>query len=98
MMIACWRGVFTDFYQESADMLRLVTGWDVTASELRQTARRIVATKKLFNIQAGWTPGEDTLPPRMLQQALSDDVEARPITPTESTESSDFATTSHSTE
>jgi aldehyde:ferredoxin oxidoreductase len=71
------RGVFSDFYQESANMLRLVTGWDVTADELRQTAQSIVAAKKLFNIRAGWQPAEDTLPPRMLAQALSDDALAR---------------------
>ena len=41
---------------------RLVTGWDVTADELRQTARRIVTAKKLFNVREGWTPAEDTLP------------------------------------
>jgi aldehyde:ferredoxin oxidoreductase len=71
------RGVFSDFYQESADMLRLVTGWEVTADELRQTAQRIVAAKKLFNIRAGWQPDEDTLPARMLEQSLSDDASAR---------------------
>ncbi len=71
------RGVFTDFYSEAADMLRLVTGWEVTADELRTTAARIVAAKKLFNIRAGWTPAEDTLPPRFLSAALSDDPAAR---------------------
>ena len=40
------RGVFEDFYAEAADMLRLVTGWDATADELRETARRIVRTKR----------------------------------------------------
>ncbi len=40
------RGVFTDFYSEAADMLRAVTGWDVTAEELRDTARGIVAAKR----------------------------------------------------
>ena len=40
------RGVFTDFYGAAADMLRHVTGWDVTAAELRQTARRLVAADK----------------------------------------------------
>ncbi len=70
------RGVFTDFFQESAEILQLVTGWDVTADELRQTARRIVTAKKRFNILAGWTPAEDTLPDRLLQQALPDDARA----------------------
>lgn len=71
------RGVFQDFFAESAEILRLVTGWDVTADELRQTARRIVTAKKRFNILAGWTPAEDTLPDRMLKQALPDDARAQ---------------------
>jgi len=74
------RGVFQDFFAESAEMLRLVTGWDVTADELRETARRIVNSRKQFNILAGWTPEEDTLPDRILRQALPDDPRAR-LTP-----------------
>jgi len=67
------RGVFTDFYGESAGMLRAVTGWDVTADELRDTARRIVVTKRQVNLLAGWTPAEDTLPQRFLDAPLPDD-------------------------
>src|SRR4029078_4573425 len=70
------RGVFADFYAEAAQMLRLVTGWDVTAGELQKTAERIVAAKKLFNIRAGWTPEEDTLPSRLLDHQLEDDPQA----------------------
>lgn len=70
------RGVFEDFYTEAADMLRLVTGWDATADELRDTARRIVHAKRQFNLLAGWTPDEDTLPDRFLETALSGDPEA----------------------
>jgi aldehyde:ferredoxin oxidoreductase len=71
------RGVFHDFYAEAAEMLRLVTGWNVTADELRQTAARIVTAKKRFNILAGWTPAEDTLPERILSDALPDDSRAQ---------------------
>jgi aldehyde:ferredoxin oxidoreductase len=71
------RGVFSDFYSEAAEMLRLVTGWEVTSGELLQTAERIVAAKKLFNMRAGWTGAEDTLPPRLLNRALEDDPAAR---------------------
>ena len=67
------RGVFTDFYAEAAEILRAVTGWDVTDDELRQTAQHIIESKKRFNILAGWTPEEDTLPERMLSTALPDD-------------------------
>jgi len=67
------RGVFEDFYAEAAGMLRAVTGWDATAGELRETARRIVGAKRQFNLLAGWTPAEDTLPDRFLNTPLPDD-------------------------
>jgi aldehyde:ferredoxin oxidoreductase len=67
------RGVFTDFFGEAADMLRRVTGWDVTADEMRETAKRIVAAKRQFNLMAGWTPEEDTLPERFLSTPLPND-------------------------
>jgi aldehyde:ferredoxin oxidoreductase len=70
------RGVFEDFYGEAADMLRLVTGWDASAEELRETARRIVGAKREFNLLAGWTPEEDTLPDRFLETALDGDEDA----------------------
>ncbi len=67
------RGVFTDFYAESADMLHLVTGWDTTADELREAAKRIVGIKRQFNLLAGWTLEEDTLPERFLNTPLPND-------------------------
>jgi aldehyde:ferredoxin oxidoreductase len=67
------RGVFDDFCAEAAEMLRLVTGWDVTAAELRETAQRIVRAKREFNLIAGWTPEEDTLPDRFLDTPLPTD-------------------------
>ncbi len=67
------RGVFEDFYGEAAEMLWSVTGWDVTADELRETARRIVSAKRQFNLLAGWTPEEDTLPERFLNTPLPND-------------------------
>src|SRR5206468_7346407 len=47
------RGVFDDLFAEGADLLRHVTGWDVTAGELRTAARRIITAKKLFNVREG---------------------------------------------
>ena len=67
------RRAIDDFYGESAEMLRAVTGWDVTTEELEQTAARIVAAKKLFNIRAGWQPEEDTLPARFLEESVPED-------------------------
>jgi aldehyde:ferredoxin oxidoreductase len=70
------RGVFDDFHSETAAMLRSVTGWDVTAAELRDTATRIVEAKREFNLLSGWTPAEDTLPDRFLNTPLPDDAAA----------------------
>jgi aldehyde:ferredoxin oxidoreductase len=64
------RGVFTDLFAESADLLRHVTGWSVSADELRSTAQRIITAKKLFNLREGWTAVEDTLPRRFLSEGL----------------------------
>jgi aldehyde:ferredoxin oxidoreductase len=64
------RGVFDDRLAAMAEMLRLVTGWEVTQDELRQTAARIVTAKKWYNIRQGWTPAEDTLPKRFLTEAI----------------------------
>ncbi len=71
------RGVFQDFHDEAVTMINLVTGWDITPTELQQTAQRIVTAKKLFNIRSGWQPDEDCLPARMMENALSDDPVAR---------------------
>ncbi|MFO0970008.1 MAG: aldehyde ferredoxin oxidoreductase family protein [Gemmataceae bacterium] len=64
------RGVFGDLFAESAALLTLVTGWDVSAEELRETTRRVVTAKKLFNMREGWTRAEDTLPARFLTQGM----------------------------
>jgi aldehyde:ferredoxin oxidoreductase len=65
------RGVFGDLYAEGAELLALVTGWDVTAAELRDTAQRIVTAKKLYNMREGWTRAEDTLPKRFLTEGVT---------------------------
>ena len=64
------RGVFEDPFAEWAALLSAVTGWDADGEELRRTARRIVVAKRLFNLREGWTPSEDWLPERFLDQEL----------------------------
>jgi aldehyde:ferredoxin oxidoreductase len=76
------RKTLDDFLADAAEMLRLVAGWEMQPEELQDGARRIVNAKRVFNQRAGWTIAEDTLPPRMLQQALGDDPEARLNEPT----------------
>ena len=71
-MILCkfLRGVFTDPFAEWAGLLSSVTGWDMTAAELRRTARRIVLAKRLYNLREGWQPADDWLPERLLSEPL----------------------------
>lgn len=64
------RGALTDFYGESAEMLRAATGLDFSPEELARAAGRIVALKKLFNEREGWTAAEDTLPARFFEEPL----------------------------
>ncbi len=64
------RGIFEDRFAAMAEMLQLVTGWDVTAAELQRSAERIITAKKWYNIRQGWTPEEDTLPRRFLSEEL----------------------------
>jgi aldehyde:ferredoxin oxidoreductase len=71
-MILCkfLRGVFADPFAEWAELLSVVTGWDLTSAELRRTARRIVLAKRLYNLREGWQPADDWLPERLLSEPL----------------------------
>ncbi len=66
------RGVFDDRMEAMAEMLRMVTGWEVTSAELVSIAERIIRAKKQFNIQQGWTPEEDILPRRFFETPLGE--------------------------
>jgi len=66
------RGVFEDFYADTAELLQAVVGWDVSAAELQGIARRIVSLRKSFNIREGWKPEDDALPERFLSESLPD--------------------------
>jgi len=65
------RGVFTDPFTEWAGLLSAVTGWQVSGSELHETARRIVMAKRVYNIREGWQPADDWLPDRLLNEPLA---------------------------
>jgi aldehyde:ferredoxin oxidoreductase len=65
------RGVFTDPFAEWAALLADVTGWDLSAAELRAIARRIVLAKRVYNIREGWQPSDDWLPDRLLNEPLA---------------------------
>ncbi len=64
------RKAFDDFYGESSKIYEHLTGWTTSPEDLKLAGERINNLKKLFNIREGWTPKDDTLPPRVFQEAL----------------------------
>jgi aldehyde:ferredoxin oxidoreductase len=65
------RGVFSDPWEDWAELLRPVTGWELDGDELHETARGIVSAKHAYNRREGWTREEDTLPARLLDVTLT---------------------------
>ena len=64
------RKAFNDLYAESAEIYERVTGWSMTAQDLKVAGERINNLKKLFNIREGWQRDDDTLPARALEEVL----------------------------
>jgi aldehyde:ferredoxin oxidoreductase len=73
------RGVFGDFYEESAQFFRLVTGLEMTPDMMAASGPRICTLKKAFNIREGWTTGDDWLPKRVLRDAIPSGPDQGPL-------------------
>jgi aldehyde:ferredoxin oxidoreductase len=66
------RGAVTEPWREGAELLAMVTGAPTDEAELRRGVRRIAALRHAFNVREGWTPAEDRLPDRFLDESLDD--------------------------
>lgn len=65
--------LFTTFgigLAELAPMMRTCTGWDLTDEDFMLAGDRIWNMEKQFNLRAGFTKADDTLPPRLLKEPL----------------------------
>ena len=51
-----------------SEMLRTVTGLDFGDEELLRAGRRVNTLERLYNLRAGFTRADDTLPPRFLNE------------------------------
>ena len=49
---------------QSLDIIKAVTGWDITPDEMTTTARRGLTLARLFNLREGFTRADDRLPTR----------------------------------
>jgi aldehyde:ferredoxin oxidoreductase len=60
------------FPENLVTMLNMVTGLNFTSENLYTAGERIVNLERLFNLKAGMTVADDTLPERYLQEPLPD--------------------------
>jgi aldehyde:ferredoxin oxidoreductase len=63
-------GLFVD--QPYADMVRAVTGWDMTTDELERVGERIVNLERLFNVREGVRRADDRLPWKVMHEPIPD--------------------------
>ncbi len=67
--------LFTSFPLGAADygaMVSAVTGYDIDADEVLRIGERVWNMQKVFNLKAGCTREDDTLPPRLLREPLTE--------------------------
>ena len=62
------------------EAMQATTGWDTSTWELWKAAERLVTMGRVFNVQQGFTPVDDRLPPR-LAQPLGADGPGEPVDP-----------------
>lgn len=67
--------LFTSFPLGAADygaMVSAVTGYEIDAGEVLRIGERVWNMQKVFNLRAGCTREDDTLPPRLLREPLTE--------------------------
>lgn len=79
-----WSMCFCDFWgtvntEITAELLTAGLGTPVSADELAQAGERIWNLSRLFNLQAGLTAADDTLPRRVMERPLEDGIRAGKI-------------------
>jgi aldehyde:ferredoxin oxidoreductase len=57
-------------WDDTAELLRAATGWDITGDEVQRIGERIVNLERQFIAREGITREDDTLPRRFLEQPL----------------------------
>ncbi|MDP7237216.1 MAG: aldehyde ferredoxin oxidoreductase C-terminal domain-containing protein, partial [Candidatus Latescibacteria bacterium] len=57
-------------WDETADLLNAVTGWDLCGEEVRRIGERIVNLERAFIAREGITRADDSLPRRFLEEPI----------------------------
>ena len=71
------------FPEWQVDILNAVTGQEFTVTDLYLVGERISNLERLFNLREGLTPDDDTLPPRFLEEPLTEGASAGCVVPLE---------------
>jgi aldehyde:ferredoxin oxidoreductase len=72
LMICKFSGnLWTNIYSDLAQLYTLVTGIDLTVKELLTAGERVWNMEKIYNMREGWTRKDDTLPPRVFDDPVS---------------------------
>ncbi len=71
------KGTFDEEFADIAKLYTAVTGFDVTAEDMRQAGERIETVAKLINLREGFTRKDDTLPWKIMHQPVTDDGPAK---------------------
>ncbi len=64
------RDCFDDFESEASALWSAVSGVALDGDGLRAAAQRTWERKRAINARLGWTPGDDTLPPRLFDEPI----------------------------
>jgi aldehyde:ferredoxin oxidoreductase len=55
---------------KEAGLTKALTGWDIDREALFRIGDRIVTVERLFNLRSGAGPGDDTIPPRFVEEPI----------------------------
>jgi len=67
------RGTYYKGFEDLAKLYSLVTGFEVTAEEMKRTGERINNVARLFNVREGFSRKDDTLPYKVMHLPIPDE-------------------------
>ena len=67
-LVVCYFVPFS--FQQTAEMVSAVTGWNTTVWELMKVGERVITMARALNVREGFTPADDRLPERFFQPPL----------------------------
>ncbi len=79
-------GTLTGNYEMMAELMRLVTGKDWTAEDMQAVGRRVINIARAFNQREGFNRTHDTVPKRVVTEALQNGPAAGQAIPPEAFE------------